>query len=302
MGFTIDLLKLARSQGGCVTRSQLTHSGVSPRTIDRMVADGRIDHAFSDLYRLIPSAGWIDDLKAAMAALPGAIASFHSAAFLLELPRVRPLAVATVHTRTTHRFPGVQIRRAHDLAPAHVTEASGIRCTTVPRTVFDLAAVLHWRHVEAIIQDLVIARRLDLADLDRLVVELARRGKPGLASMRRILERLGEGAHPMTELERRGWRVLIGAGIVEGQREFSIPWEQHRRFDVAWPKARLAIEWDSRRWHGAFEQMDFDRRRDRSAALHGWTILRYTWDDVTLRSRLIVHETRRLLRQGLAGP
>lgn len=297
MGLSTDVIALARSQGGCVTRSQLLETGCAARTIDRMIADGRLAKTFNGVYRLFPSAGWKDDVMAAIAALPGAVASFHSAACLLDIPRVRPRAVVTVHSRTTHNFPDVEVRRAHDLAPEHLAETEGIRCTNMPRTIFDLSGILHWRHVEGITQDLVIEKRLRLEDLDRLVVDLARRGKPGTSTMRRVLERLGHGNHPMTELERRGWQLLMAGGIKNGQREFPIPWDELRRFDVAWPDARIAIEWDSRRWHGAFEQMDFDRRRDRSAAMHEWTVLRYTWDDVTLRSQVIVAETRRLLRQ-----
>jgi very-short-patch-repair endonuclease len=41
--------------------------------------------------------------------------------------------------------------------------------------------------------------------------------------------------------------------------------------------------------------MTFDRRRDRTAQRHGWVLIRFTWDDVTLRPGEVANEVRLLL-------
>jgi len=295
MGLPIDCIGIAARQGGCVRRDQLIDSGISPRTLDRMLTDGVLRHATADIYRIIPSTGWMDDVRAAVLALPGAVASHHAAAAVHSFPRLRPIASVTVHTRTTHEFEGVVVRRAHDVAPSHLTTGADLSVTTPARTVVDLAAVLHPRHLQAIIQDLVLESKLDLDETSRVLSDVARRGKPGVKALREALETLGAGELPMSALERKAWNMLVAAGITDGTREHPIPWDPMRRFDLAWPAARLAVEWDSRRWHGALDRMTYDRRRDRAATLNGWVLLRFTWDEVTTRPEQVTADIRLFL-------
>jgi very-short-patch-repair endonuclease len=301
MGLPLVIMQLAAAQGGCVTRSQLIECGVSTRTIERMTSAGAMDPATAGVYRLLPSKGWRDDVRAAIAALPGAIVSHHSAAAMLGFPRTKPLAVVSVHTRTTHEFPGVCVRRTHDMAPDHVHDLDGVPVTTAARTVVDLAAVLHPKHLSAIIQDLVLTSQLALPDVAVVLGEVARRGKPGVQSLRATLEMLGPEPTPMTELERRGWALLQRAGVADGVRECAVPWDPDRRFDVAWPDVRVAVEWDSRRWHGALQRMAYDRRRDRAAAINGWVVIRFTWDEVVTRPDRVVDDVRSLIRARSSG-
>jgi hypothetical protein len=268
---------------------------MSLSTVDRRVRAGELAPWFGDVYRVLPSNGWLDDVRAAVLALPGAVASHQAAAALHEFPGVNPAPVVTVHTRTTHAFEPARVHRAHDMAPAHVEARSGLLVTTPARTVVDLAAVVPPLGLAVTIQQLVIGRQVEIEAIRTVLDEVARKGKPGVRSLRATLQRLGNGEFPMSVLEQRGERALRRAGVPAGEREFPIPWEPERRFDVAWPDARLAVEWDSRRWHGALEQMTFDRRRDRTAQRHGWVLIRFTWDDVTLRPGEVANEVRLLL-------
>lgn len=295
MGIPISLVQLAVTQGGCVGRSQLIDHGVSARTIDRMIAAGSIGNAVADVYRIIESRGWADDVRAAVFALPGALASHHAAAAVLGFPRLRPIATVLVHSRTTHEFPGVVVHRVHDVMPEHVTVIDGLRTTTAARTVVDLAAVIHPKHLAAIIQDLVLTGDVRTSEIALALEDVARRGKPGVRSLRTTLEELGSDPLPMTVLERRGWELLSRRGVSGGSRQHPIPWDESKRFDVAWPDHGVAIEWDSRRWHGALDRMANDRERDRAAAINGWVVLRFTWDDVTRRPDRVAADVRAML-------
>ena len=292
-----DIAGLAWTQGGCVSRAQLLKAGLTRRQIDRMVTQGELRRAAGMTYRVFPAKDWLDQVRGALVAIPGSVASHQTAAGLHHFPRVRAAPVITAHTRTTHRIPGITVVRSHDLNPEHVVCLEGIRTTTIPRTVFDLCAVLHPKHVRSIVGDLMIDRRVNVAELEDVLQSCARRGKPGVKTLRGILETMGPGVHPMSELERRGLAVVGRSGVAEPQTEYAIPWDRTRRFDLAWPEARVAVEWDSRRWHAAIEQMTFDRRRDRTAVAHGWVVLRFTWDDVTVRPHEIGEELRTILAQ-----
>jgi very-short-patch-repair endonuclease len=172
--------------------------------------------------------------------------------------------------------------------------------TTPERTLFDLAATtgvgqLAWMAVE-------LARdgRLQFGAVERVVADIGRRGKPGTARMRELLESLDTGDQRSTgesPLERRGRALLTRASCACGFRsEFPIPWAKRRRFDDAFPTHRLAIEWDSIRYHGQRDAFEVDRRRDRSALEHGWRVVRFTWADVTERPDRVVDTVRRMLR------
>jgi very-short-patch-repair endonuclease len=73
------------------------------------------------------------------------------------------------------------------------------------------------------------------------------------------------------------------------------------RVDLAYPDILLAIEVDGYRYHSsrAAWQADLDRQ-NRLMSL-GWTILRFTKDDVTFRPRLLVARVRDLHARLSAG-
>lgn len=64
------------------------------------------------------------------------------------------------------------------------------------------------------------------------------------------------------------------------------------RIDFAEPEILLAIECHSKKWHGGLERGQSDITRHRALTLMGWTILYYSWEDVTLQPRHVFTEVR----------
>ena len=255
------------------------------------------------VYRLIDMTDADDLIQAAIAVLPDSVVSHEAAAEIHEVRRVRKgVPSVSVHSRTTHTFPGVEVHRNHDLAPAHIEIRGDLPVTTLPRTVIDLASVLNADHVRDIVTDLITEKRLTVEALGDVFDEVACRGKPGSTAIRAILEERGSGQDAnASELERRGLVVLLEGGLPEPILEFGIPWDMSRRFDVSYPEWRIAIEWDSRRWHLREDAFERDRARDRSALLHGWSVYRFTWDDVTNRPAMVVATIRTAVRRAQAS-
>ena len=284
-------------------RDQALACGLTVGQIDQRVRDGRWCRLGSHGYRLIEMDDSSSLVRAAIATLPDAVVSHQAAAELHGLPKVpRGIASVTVDARTTHRFPGVVVHRNQDIEESHVIDLAGIPTTTVPRTVVDLAAVLRPRHLADVVDEAVASGQTSFEELDALLARVARRGKPGVRAMRSALEIRGPGPERGTTLERLGARVLINGGLPEPVYEFPIPWAPGRRFDAAYPERRLAIEWDSVRWHTQLEAFHRDRERDRLAILHGWRVLRFTWDDVIQRPEMVVRTVRQALEQSIANP
>ena len=276
--------------------------GMSPSRIDRRVNEGELVVVTPGVYQVYPSSGHLDLLRGAMLALPSPVVSHQSAAYLLDfpiLPKLEP--TVTVPSHTTHSFPGVTVRRNDDLQRSHLTRVDELKTTNVARTTFDLGGILEFGEFDAIAEALVVDGRLKERHLERVTEELARRGKPGSRAARDFLG-MRAGAHPgSTALERRGRAVLAAAGLPEPVPQFPFPWDPRRRFDDAYPDARVAIEWDSRAWHQQRAAMASDRRRDRTAAAHGWYLLRFTWADITERPGEVGSTVGRLIRDRLAG-
>ena len=292
-------VSLAVRQGGVIRRDQAYACGFTKGQIDHRVRDGQWKPVGHFGYRVIEMTGFEDRLRAAVAALPWAVVSHEAAAQIHHLPKVqRGRSTVLVHSQTTHDFPGVIVRRCHDLLEEHVVDESNLPVTSIPRTIVDLAAHVSERHLSSILASLIVERRVLTDDVRAVVDQVARRGKPGIAKMRRVLAERDEGPRDGTPLERLGASVLRDFGLPEPLFEYPIPWDQSRRFDAAYPERKLAIEWDSRRWHDDRDAFERDRHRDRDALLHGWRVVRFTWRDLIDHPGEVAGTVRRLLSEG----
>jgi very-short-patch-repair endonuclease len=63
--------------------------------------------------------------------------------------------------------------------------------------------------------------------------------------------------------------------------------------DVAFPDARLAIEVDGWAWHVDQDRFVGDRRKGNALVRAGWTVLRFTWHDVTRSPGTVVPRSSR---------
>jgi very-short-patch-repair endonuclease len=70
-----------------------------------------------------------------------------------------------------------------------------------------------------------------------------------------------------------------------------------RRLDFAYPDQKIMIELDGRIDHSKKRIFEDDRKRQNDLVLAGWTVLRFTWDDVTKRPA----EVARTIERALAG-
>ena len=285
-------------QGGAITRYQALEIGLTPGQIKKRISSGRWTVIRRSVYQLAKPRDRRDLMRTVLATWPGAVISHESAAEVHGLPFVERSdhrIVVSHHSRTTHDYVGFVVRRTHDLDGWHVTEIDGVRLTTIARTVVDLAADRSVRHVGAIVDRLVSDEMLEIVELAAVLAATGRRGKPGTKTMREVLDaRIGPD-HPGSVLERRGRQLIAEAGLPAPRSEYPIPWTTSRRFDDAYPNQKIAIEWDSRRFHGQLSSFEADRVRDRDAAVHGWVVLRYTWDDVTRSPERVVSALRELL-------
>ena len=273
--------ELGGRQSGYITTRQALSCGMSADAVKRRVQAQRWIRVRPGLF-LIP--GFAPSIRgrllAATAAL-GAVVSHESAGELHALPGVLPgMAVVTVRTRTTNRFPDVRVHQTTDLRAGHVVELEGLPVTDVVRTVIDLASAIPIPAIGRIVDHLVIRGAATIDDFADEVIELARHGKPGMKTMHSVLE-VRDGARFMGDSRLEMWalRLIREWSFPEPEVQYPLPWRSARkgRVDFAYPLIRLIIEVDGRAWHTTLEAFESDRLRDNHAQLAGWRVLRITY-------------------------
>jgi len=277
------------------TLDQALAAGYSLRQVQHRRESGCWDQVHAGVYRVAGApSSWDQRLRAAcLAAGAGAVASHRSAARLWGLDeRGCPAIELSVCAGRYHRLDGVVVHRSSDLGPTSTTRRIGIPVTTPIRTLVDLGAVERPRCVERAL-DLALSRRLvTLAALHSALDLVARRGRRGAGILRSLLdERSGSDGLAESVLEARMLRLCRSQGLAE-------PVCQHPvlkggrlvgRIDFAYPGDLVAIEVDGYESHASLGAFRHDRSRQNELVEMGWTVLRFTWDDV-------VHHPARVAR------
>jgi hypothetical protein len=299
-----------RQNGGVLTRSTALALGMPSSTLQDWVKIGHLVAVGRGLYVLpgvLDSEGTL--LHAATHALD-AVVSHESAARLHGLDQLNSTRVTvSVPVRRSNRFPGVTVHQLTDLVPEHTVTVFGMTVTNPTRTIIDLAPILPEKVLAACVDQAV---RLGLTTYQRtsdLLEILARKGKPGVKKLRKILiARLGGNYVTDSTLESRLLDVILGGGLPKPSTQFRPPWlrKVNGRVDLAYVAQEVLIEGDSLRWHNTPEAFQLDKARDNLAALAGWITLRYTWEDITKQPERIVSEIRQALsmrvRAGYPAP
>jgi hypothetical protein len=87
--------------------------------------------------------------------------------------------------------PGIRIHRSQCLVPVDCTSVDRIPCTSVARTLLDLAGVVHRHVLERACDQAEVLRLLDWAAMDEVLSRA--RGRAGVRKLRDVLEAGHEG-------------------------------------------------------------------------------------------------------------
>jgi len=283
-----NVAALAERQLGLVTRAQAVAAGLSAADLRKRIQSGSWTRVLPGVYALDREWSWEQQLLAAcLWAGDGAIVSHRAAARLHGIDVAQKWAAIelTVPVNRRPEHDGTSVHRSIDPTP---TERIGpFICTTIERTLIDLAAVLSWEEL-AIAVDSAWRREHDLLfRLECVMNDLGTRGRRGCRNLRRIVRdykrRRRATASP---LEARAWCCMRAAGL---------PW-----LDVAVPldddegemyadfgslERKVAVEVDGYSIHGNREAFVEDARRAMRIAALGMTLVRLTHADLVPEQR-----------------
>ena len=296
---------IAICQHGIVTHAQLSALGMRPSTIRARVARARLygihRGVFAVGHRPLRAHGYW--MAAVLACGPDSLLSFGSAG---GLQGIRPTAASLIDVtspgRSGRRRDGLRIHTAATILPGDLTVVDGIPCTTVARTIFDLAGVLSESAIEYTIHRAQTKRLFDRSAVEQTMRRLpARRGAPVLRRILSISDRSEDELR--SGLERKLLRICRGAGLPGPRTDhwIALPDGHGYEVDFCWPEQRLIVEVDSPLFHDTERGFENDRRRDRRLTLAGWRVVRFTERDLAQRPGEVARQLRALLVHGRRG-
>jgi very-short-patch-repair endonuclease len=242
-------------------------------------------------------------MAAVLACGPEAVLSHRSAAEMWGLREDRHKALDVTAPNRRGRVPAtIRAHRDGSLSCTDRTSLHGIPCTTVPRTLLDLAAVVPVRELRKAISEAEVLRILDHDAVRRLIKRS--RGRRGVARLRMLMDDI----HPETwrtrsEMERLFLRMCAQAGLP--QPEVNPRLEVHGRWivpDFLWRDSGLIVEADGRRYHDTDSAFQSDRRREQRLQLAGWRVSRCTWEQIERAPKTLARTIRGLLSQSQHPP
>ena len=278
---------------GVFSLLQATECGVSPSSARRRVASGEWIRVARSVYRV---ADRLLDPRmqariAVLSAGPGAALCGGSAAWwhgLLTHPP-SPITVITPHGRRGRPVAGSRIWH-RTLNALDLTEVDGLRVTQIPLTVLDASVDVGVRvmdnallHANTTLPDLVTAQKRNTG----------RRGSP---RSRAMLAAMSSGARSEGE---RTTVALLETSDIDG-------WTQNHPacgyvLDIAIPDLKIDIEIDGFAFHSDAEAFQHDRERQNNLIANGWTVLRFTWHDITTRPQWVLAQIRAAVKQASAA-
>jgi hypothetical protein len=279
------LASVATRQEGIVTTSQLRAAGLGDGAINRWVETGRLHPLFRTVFALgHRSIGPRARVRAAVLACgPGAAASHRSAAWLLGIGEKNPMTVDVIPPgQAGRKIDGIRVHKVPRPGPGELVRVAGIPCTSVARTVVDLAGTYGDRELRGTVERAATLRVLDLAAIDAVLADgPKRRGAPGLRRVLKDWRPVAATARYSTVrslFEAKLLPLIAAAGLPMPL--VNAPVRTAMRVlevDLLWERERFVVEADGRRHHGIEVAFERDRLRDRELLAAGYGVLRVTW-------------------------
>jgi hypothetical protein len=185
------------------------------------------------------------------------------------------------------RRAGIRVHRSGTLEPRDTTTYGVIPVTAPIRTILDVAAILHGRRLEQILDR--AERLIDFAELQRRLT--AHPTRPGSPSLQAVLSRYTVGSVvTRSELEEMFLRLCDDHGLPRPAVNTRI---EGMECDFVWRDARLIVEVDGFAFHrGTFAE---DRERDVILKLAGWHVMRFAFEHISGRGSWVAAAIRAFL-------
>jgi len=274
---------VAGSQYGVISLAQLTAAGLTTSAVRKRVAARRLRRLHAGVFATghAPLTRTARYMSAVLACGDTSGLSHRSSADHRSLwSSSRSTIDVTSPTQAGRRRSGIDQHTSSTLLPRDFDVVRGIRCTSVARTLLDLAATQPRRVVERAFDQAGVLRLLDVREIEDVLAR--NNGHRGVGVLRAIVEDQRQPELTRTKLERLFLAICRSAGVPRPEVNAWIALEPTGyEADFLWRPQRLIAETDGHETHGTPHAFESDRRRDQRLMLAGWRVVRFTWKHVT---------------------
>ncbi|MFI5053196.1 MAG: type IV toxin-antitoxin system AbiEi family antitoxin domain-containing protein [Acidimicrobiia bacterium] len=277
----------ARWQHGVFTLAQAIESGCSRSTVRRRLGSGLWEELAPRAYRVAIAAhpDWRQILMARTLS-SGGVACRQSAGALYgfvdppESPEVMVLRSARSAAHSA-------VLSTTCLPPGDLTTVDAIPATTPARTLIDIAGVAPRASFEDVLDLAIVQGIVRSARLAQRAQELWTPRRAGCAVVLSLLA----ARHPELGRARSVWearvlRLVRDLGLPAPRCNYKVEVGGRRRYvDLAWPQAKVAVEFDGFIPHSTRRVFDDDRVRQNDLVAAGWTVFRLTKTMLELDAR-----------------
>lgn len=189
----------------------------------------------------------------------------------------------TVPCEAGRKIDGVRCRRCRYPLEEEVTVRYEVACTTVARTLIDLAGIWGVASLRKAVERAAVLKRLDLDALD-LAMHNAKRRR-GLRILGAIANdwRTKDGELPdvRSDFEALVLPRLVRLGLPRPSCNVRLQIEgEVLEVDFLWEQHRLVVETDGGGTHETPVAFQRDRHRDQLLVASGYRVMRATWDQM----------------------
>jgi len=279
------LNRVASRQHGLVTAADVQKAGLSWHRLKTLIRDGTYERLTRRLLRATASRACFEQraLAACLAVGAQAVASHTTAAILLGLGSRGQLSAKTIEITVPYtasgrsRPNGVIVHHSRNLSRVDIAKVGVIPVTHPARTVVDCAGLvargLLAQPTLGLLVDEVIIRRM--AGLGRLRDTAARVHPTGCRALEVALAVWIPGPLPGSVPEMTLARALMAAGLPAPKRQHELvdptTGKTLARFDLAYPQARVGIEYYGGLDHSARQRAHDEDRANRIQSA-GWLV------------------------------
>ncbi len=261
-------VETAHRHGGWATRAKLGSSG---KQLQRAIPAGDLIRVRRGCYA-VPQLG---EACLAALALSGVLVTRSAAAHwgwaLKTAPQRPEIAVARNRSLSTQQRRSIAIQW-RDLSPSDIVNNV---VTSEIRSALDCASRLPWDEALAAVDSALRSGRIRRSQLLDRLSDLPRTGRSRAA---RVIDTADPGAANPFESVLRALALDAGATV---RAQVSIRCAGHTfRVDLADITGRIVLEADSFEYHGHRAALTSDAHRYDELTLHGWRVLRFSWEQV----------------------
>jgi very-short-patch-repair endonuclease len=280
------LRRIANRQFGVFTHDQAVARGYTPYQIRRRLSDGEwqriIGQSFASAgLRVTPL---IRD-RAAQLSVPGSVLAGPSAARTWHVPVPDDGQFLYVGANGGSRVPGVRLlfETPH---PRDVSLFQGLPTICRPGAILDCLRLLPESSATTLLDRALQQRWISV---DELATRIGRRRRRhGTPRLVRLLTAVAPGQRSVAE--RRLGGILRGGQVTGWKANVEVRDDAGviGIGDVVFDLAKLVLEVDGLAYHTTPERFERDRRRQNRLVAAGWTVLRFTWRDITDRPAYVL--------------